>query len=455
MDFNVHDSTGVWIGIVENPTSAIWTRRYQEPGDFELYFPATIEMLALLTDDCYITREDRPEVMIVEHIEIITNVEDGNYLRVTGRGAESLLDRRIILEQTTVAGRADAALYGLIVQNAINPANVARKLPIAMDEPLLPGMPITWEQGTISTGTGADGPSTTRFRGVEYIPIRNGLHITMAESQRIHLYYYDVDKNFIGYSGWHNVTLYTITPSTFVGAVYVRVIFSNRDNTEIPEVEAAARTVGVYHGIRAQYTGNNLLETVQEVCKAYGLGFRAATYDHAIVSPVIELMEGVDRSESQSRNSPVIFAAEFENLLSSSYLMDTTKYKNVAVVAGEGEGKARKRATYGNASGLMRREIFVDARDLSTNEGEISAEDYTAQLVARGAEKIAEHPITESFDGEIDTTNFVLDEDYTTGDIVTVENEYGIRKDVRIASIIECWDENGYTAVPTYENTEV
>lgn len=455
MDFNVHDSTGVWIGIVENPTSAIWTRRYQEPGDFELYFPATIEMLALLADDCYITRGDRPEVMIVEHIEIITSVEDGNYLRVTGRGAEALLERRIILEQTTVAGRADAAIYGLIVQNAINPANVARKLPITMDEPLLPGMPITWEQGTISTGTGADGPSTTRFRGVEYIPIKNGLHITMAESQRIHLYYYDAEKKFIGYSGWHNVTLYTITPSTFVGAVYVRVIFSNRDNTEIPEVDAAARTVGVYHGIRAQYTGNNLLETVQEICKSYGLGFRAATYDHAIVSPIIELMEGVDRSEGQSRNSPVIFAAEFENLLSSNYLMDTTKYKNVAVIAGEGEGKARKRATYGNASGLMRREVFVDARDLSTNEGEIGAEDYTAQLIARGAEKIAEHPITESFDGEIDTTNFVLDEDYTAGDIVTVENEYGIRKDVRIASIIECWDENGYTAVPTYENTEV
>ena len=57
MDFNIHDQTGTWVGIVENPTSAIWTRRYQKPSDFELYMPATAEMLALLTDDCYITRE--------------------------------------------------------------------------------------------------------------------------------------------------------------------------------------------------------------------------------------------------------------------------------------------------------------------------------------------------------------------------------------------------------------
>lgn len=455
MDFNVHDSSGVWIGIVESPTSAIWTRNYQKPGEFELYFPASAEMLAMLTDDCYITSEDRPEVMVVEHIEISTSIEDGNFLRVTGRGAEALLDRRIIMEQTTVAGRADAALYGLIVQNAISPANAARKLPIAMDEPFLTGMPITWEQGTIVTNTGTDDDSTTRFRCVGYIPIRNGLHITMADTQRVHLYYYDAELNYIGYSGWHSVTLYTITPSTFAGAAYVRVIFSNRDNSAIPEVETAARTVGVYHGIRAQYTGNNLLETAQEICKAYGLGFRAVTFDHAVVTPVIELFEGVDRCEGQTRNSPVIFSSEYENLLSSSYLLDTTKHKNVVSVAGEGEGKARKRATYGNASGLFRRELFVDARDLSSNEGEISAEDYTAQLVARGVEKLSEHPVTETFDGEIDTNNFVLDDDYTIGDIVTVENEYGIRKDVRIASIIECWDENGYTAVPIYENMEV
>lgn len=454
MDFNIHDQTGTWVGIVENPTSAIWTRRYQQPGDFELYMPATSEMLALLADDCFVTREDAPEVMIIEHVEIISDSEEGNYILVSGRGAECLTERRIVWQQTAVSGRVDRALYRLTVENAISPAMQSRALPIAMDAPEAGVIPIAWEAGTINTGTGAEGDSATRCRMVDSIKIGNGLHIAVPDGMRIHLYYYDAAGAYIGYSGWHAVTGYTITPTTYAGAEYVRVITSYADNAEInPE---AAALVRIFHGISAQYTGAGLLATWEEICKAYGLGFRAVTKDHNIITPRLEILDGADRSEGQGTNSPVIFSAEFENLLSSTYVLDTKNYKNVALVAGEGEGKSRKSVTLGSASGMARREMYVDARDLSSNEGEISEADYKAQLVGRGAEKIAEHQLAESFDGEIDTENtFILDVDYTLGDIVTVENEYGIRKNARVSAIMEAWDNEGYTAIPTFENVEV
>lgn len=350
MDFNVHDHAGVWVGIIENPTSAIWVPRYQKPGDFELYLPASVEMLALLADDFIITRDDKPEAMIVEHIELITNAEEGNYILVSGRSAGSIIGRRIVQEQTVLTGRVDAAVHRLIRENAISPADPARALPLTMRAP------------DVSTVTA-----------------------------------------------------------------------------------------------RAQYTGTNLLEAVEEICKAHGLGFRCvADATEEGIALRFELLRGLDRSEGQEENSPVIFSAEYENLLSSSYVMDTMNYKNVAIVAGEGEGKARKRATYGSASGMARREIFVDARDLSTNDGEISDDDYTAQLMARGAEKVAEHALSEAFDGVMDTGNtYTLGVDYTLGDIVTVENEYGIRKNVRISAIKEIWDAEGYTVEPIFENVEV
>lgn len=454
MDFNIHDQTGTWVGIVENPASAIWTRRYQTPGDFELYLPASAEMLALLADDCYITRDDAPEVMVIEHVEIRTDADEGNYILVSGRGAECLTDRRIIWQQTAVSGRVDLALYRLTNENAISPAISARALPLTMAAPDAGRIPIAWEQGTINTGTGAEGDSATRCRMVGKIKIGNGLHIAVPDGMRIHLYYYDEGGAYIGYSGWHSVAGYTITPSTHAGAVYVRVITSYADSAAIGT--AAAALVRIYHGISAQYTGAGLLETWQEICAAYGLGFRAVTDNHGIITPRLEIVEGADRSEGQFVNSPVIFSAEFENLLSSSYVLDTANLKNVVMVAGEGEGKNRKTVTLGNASGLYRREMFVDARDLSSNEGEISEEEYSAQLAARGAENIAEHQLTESFGGEIDTENtFVLDEDYTLGDIVTVENDYGIRKNVRVSAIMEVWDNEGYSAIPTFENVEV
>lgn len=454
MDFNVHDQTGKWVGIVENPTSAIWTRRYQKPSDFELYMPATAEMLALLAEDCYITREDAPEAMLIEHVEIKTDAEEGNYILVSGRGAECLTERRIVWPQIALSGPVDTAIYRLMMDNAINPTNAARALPLAMNSPSPVKIPVTWEMGTIATGTGAEGDSATRCRMPGPIRIGNGLHIAVPESLRIHLYYYDASGAYIGYSGWHSVTGYTITPSTFAGAESVRIIVSYQDSA--PITAEAAANVTVHHGISAQYTGTGLLATLQEIVKAYGLGFRVVTEDHNIITLIFEIISGTNRSESQEENDPVIFSPEFENLLSSSYVLDTTNYKNVAIVAGEGEGKNRKTATLGSASGLARREMFVDARDLSSNDGEISEADYTAQLVGRGAEKIAEHQITESFDGEMDTENtYMLDADYTLGDIVTTENEYGIRKNVRISAIMEVWDAEGYTAIPTFENVEV
>lgn len=458
MDFNVHDSSGREVGIVENPAESLWVRKYQKPGEFELYLPATPAALALIMEDCYITREDAPEVMIVEHVEIVTSQEDGDFLLVKGRGAEALFERRIIWEQTAIAGRVDAAIYKLVQENAISPADPARELPITMQEHSLSGFDISWELGSIATSTGLGNASTTRFRGADYIPIGNGLHITMAETQRVHLYYYDAEYNYLGYSGWHSVTSYLITANTYEGAAYIRMIFSYRDNSTISNLAAAAASVEVHHGISAQYTGNNLLETVQEICAAYGLGFRAVhdNADNADVVPHIELLEGVDRSEGQSKNSHVMFATEYDNLMDSTYVLDTSNYKNVVKVAGEGEGKARKSVTRGTASGMHRRELFVDARDMSTNNGEISAEEYNAMLAARGAESIAEHTVMESFDGEIDTSNnFILDADYTLGDIVTIENDYGIRKNVRIATIMESWDDTGYAAIPTFENVEV
>lgn len=350
MDFNIYDSSGVWVGIIEEPTSAIWTRAYNKPGDFEIYTTATKELLDLIAADCYVMKEgDDMTVMIVERLELTTDAEEGDFVKITGRAASCLLDRRIVFEQTTLSGRADQAIYKLINENAINPADSDRKLPLVMDVP-------------------------------------------------------------------------NVLPDT----------------------------------IRAQRTGADLLETVEAICAAYGMGFRVVSESRTVLSLRVELYVGKDRRAGQAINSPVIFSNEFENILSTSYAFDVSKFKNVAIVAGEGEGKNRKRAVYGAGAGLMRRELFVDARDMSTNEGEITEGDYTAQLLARGAEKLAEAQTVEAFDGEVDTTNtFIVDVDYTVGDIATVENEYGIRADSRIVAVTEFWDAAGYSTANTFEGMEV
>lgn len=204
----------------------------------------------------------------------------------------------------------------------------------------------------------------------------------------------------------------------------------------------------------AQYTGDNLGEVVVEICRAHGIGNRVTLGDDGYF--VYGLYAGINRSESQTENAHVVFSAEFDNIASTEYSLDASKHINVAYVAGEGEGRARKIASTftGSAepSGFARREKWIDARDASTNDGEVTAAEYTAQLVTRGKEALADAETVESFTGEIlNAYTYIYGVDYFLGDIVTVRDNYGHSLDVRITEVIECEDTNGKTIIPKFE----
>lgn len=200
-----------------------------------------------------------------------------------------------------------------------------------------------------------------------------------------------------------------------------------------------------------QVTGKPLGDTLTDICMTYGLGHKV-TMNSNHNKFIYSLYSGVDRSYAQTKNSYVVFSDEYGNLLTSDYTKDESNYKNVAMVAGEGEGKARKKSIVGNAAGLDRYEIFVDKRDLSTNDGEISNTEYLRQLTEEGQTALAEYEKTEEFESELDTyTNFIYGVDYFLGDIVQIENGYGLQERARITEIIESEDESGHVFIPTFE----
>ena len=60
-----------------------------------------------------------------------------------------------------------------------------------------------------------------------------------------------------------------------------------------------------------------------------------------------------------------------------------------------------------------------------------------------------------SFEGEVEASvNYTYKEDYFLGDIIQIENEFGIKAAPRIVEIIECMDENGYSMTPTFDSQE-
>lgn len=208
--------------------------------------------------------------------------------------------------------------------------------------------------------------------------------------------------------------------------------------------------VGLTETISQQFTGDNLLEAIQSICESLNYGFKVTLENKQFV---FSLYKGVDRSENQNSVPRVTFSPEFDNLVSTDYNWDETNYKNVALVMGEGEGAARRRQTVGSASGLDRYELYVDSRDVSSNDGTVTEEDYQAQLNQQGVEALAETAIVETFDGEvISGMTYIYNQDFFLGDVVTAENEFGIRAAVRVTEVIESEDATGYKIIPTFNN---
>lgn len=359
MDIYVLDRDFNILGLCDNYKSIIWSTRYFEIGDFELYLPAIDDNILLLKEDLYVVRDKDiildgskviyENVMVIERIQITTSVEDGNYLIVTGRCLKSLLSRRIVWYQTTLTGKFENVIRNIINENAINPSIAARK----------------------------------------------------------------IDKLILG------------------------------------------TAIGITERVSRQVTGDNLASFIIELCTAYGVGWDIYIYDGNFV---FILYKGVDRSYRQSENPRVEFSPEYDNLNTSDYQFDKTNYKNVALVAGEGEGLNRKTVTVGNASGLDRYEMYVDSRNSSTNDGKISETEYNNLLAEEGNETLSEdeNKIIENIEGQIEPHgNYTFNVDYFLGDVVEVINEYGIETTPRIIEVIESEDDTGSSTIPTFSTWEV
>lgn len=108
-----------------------------------------------------------------------------------------------------------------------------------------------------------------------------------------------------------------------------------------------------------------MLDAEKKLAEVSGLGF-TVLFDPETGAELFKVYKGVDRSNEQSPGYVGYFGTDVGNIQNISVTSGTTDYKNVAVVAGAGEGAARevRIVSLGSVSGENRRELYVDARDL-------------------------------------------------------------------------------------------
>ena len=121
MEFMVLDKNYEAIAMIDTFTSAIWTVRYDECGDFELYTPVHLDYLQSMQIGNYLWNRDSDRLMIIETVEILTSYDgEGPKLTVTGRSLESILDRRIIVSSDVFSGTLPAVISSILTKEVIS-----------------------------------------------------------------------------------------------------------------------------------------------------------------------------------------------------------------------------------------------------------------------------------------------------------------------------------------------
>lgn len=203
--------------------------------------------------------------------------------------------------------------------------------------------------------------------------------------------------------------------------------------------------------VNHQYTGDNLLTVIEDLCVEFKVGFKILLNEENKF--VFSLYSGTNRSYSQSSNPYVIFSPAFDNVISSNYKDTSSVFKNVNLVGGVGEGKNRTYKTVGVAKGLSRREMFTDAKDIQKDS--LTNSKYMALLEKRGVTKLDEANKRISFDSKCETTRlYAFGEDFFVGDIVQIANEYGIEASARISEFTWSYSNSGFETYPTFEMME-
>lgn len=172
---------------------------------------------------------------------------------------------------------------------------------------------------------------------------------------------------------------------------------------------------------------------------------------------VFDVVEGRNLVATQSVNPPVIFSPQFESLKNLQYVQSDLNYKNVGIVAGQGEGIDRRVIEVGSFSGLNRHEIFIDARDIEEvgeDEQPILEQQIIQALTDRGQQRLNEMVQEEYLEGQILTNSpFIYQKDYDLGDVVTIQNkDWGVTLDSRITEIKEIYETTGFGIEATFGN---
>lgn len=253
-----------------------------------------------------------------------------------------------------------------------------------------------------------------------------------------------------GYLVWNNKPAEDIMYELVDG----QVIHPLGTKRVIPHFEAAAnqhRGKKMTFRSRLKYLPDELYELSIES----GLGV-AVRFDPVGKRFIFEVLEGVDRRRTglgtEINPNSYIFSRRNRKVKKHTYTHDTSSFKNMAYIGGQGDGDDRTIVTiYDDLSGLNRREAFIDARDIADEE---ENENTNTALVDRGKTKLTtDFREVINYEYEAETEDYMVLWDL--GDTCTyIDDKKQITLHQQVTEVQETHEDGQLKIDPTFGYTE-
>lgn len=196
-------------------------------------------------------------------------------------------------------------------------------------------------------------------------------------------------------------------------------------NLILPVVPAIDNTDSIEYSVRYM----DLAQILSELSIMAQIGWDFY-YDLTTNKWVFEIVQGLDKTKTQTNNNWAVFSFNRGNIKSVKYDEDFTEYRTDVVVAASEEGEQRrmyyKQNTEG-ATGIYNKVVFKDARDIKSGQDADYIEKNVIESRVDEAFEKNNYKQTLEISGFVGKTTLKLDVDFTLGDLVSIEvTEWGL-----------------------------
>lgn len=416
------------IGLIDTYKSLIWSNRYNDLGDCEIYVEATAGMLELLKKDYYLCRSDDSMVCQIKKIELDTNSQTGNYLIITGKDAKGLLDQRIIWSTITCNGNVEAFGRELVNLTCINPKLSYRALLKENGTPLIQlgnvaGFKEAVNEQVSYKNVGEKIREYCQSYGWGYRLVYTGLYLWFQ-------FYKGTDRS--------NYVIFSSDYENINSTKYVED-YTNMANVALVggEGQGSARSRNV-SGYAEGIDRYEIFVDAKDISK---------TITWQQLTSMYPTTDKGGQGYIDHNGVNYVYKMNYLNV----EIVDSDQLTQLKINYPDGHEISINNVPYYQVYNVIIANLPNNSPQ-DTDNVELWSIVYEVYLLNRGYEKLAEYGSKKSFEGSIaPNVTFEYKKDYFLGDIVTVENEFGVSVAARITEVVEVFDNKGYSVEPKFE----